>query len=122
MTNTAKALYSFFSGFGIPAYVEYNPPDDAQLPYITYQLIEPDWRDTANMYARVWYRSTSWVDINAKVDEIKRAIGYGKTLPTEDGGVLLLNCGSPFAQEQPMEGDDTLKVIYLNITLNAFTL
>ena len=54
MTNTAKALYQFFSGFGIPAYVEYAPPDNAQLPYITYQLIEPDWDDGGTFYARVW--------------------------------------------------------------------
>ena len=38
MTNTAKALYQFFSGFGLPAYVEYNVPDEAALPYITYRL------------------------------------------------------------------------------------
>lgn len=120
MTNTAKALYSFFSSFGLHAYVEYNPPSDATLPYITYQLIEPEWRDTATMYARVWYRSTSFAEINAKVDEISAAIGEGITLPTATG-VLRLYKGTPFAQYMPMEGDDTLKVVYLSMIIHAHT-
>lgn len=120
MTNTAKALYNFFSGFGLDAYAEHSIPDDAELPYITYQLIEPDWRDSATMYARVWYRSSSLVAINAKVDEIKNAIGEGVSLPT-DGGAVYLGKGTPFAQYMPMEGDDTLKAVYLNLIINAIT-
>lgn len=120
MTNTAKALYQFFSSFGLPAYVEYSPPDDAVLPYITYQAIEPDWRDSGTIYARVWYRSASYVDINAKVDQIRAAIGEGLSIPTE-GGAVYLSKGSPFAQNMPMEGDDTLKVVYLLLNISAPT-
>jgi len=120
VTNVAIALYQFFSGFGLDAYVEYNVPDDAALPYITYQLVAPDWRDSAMMYARVWYRSTSFASINAKVDEISAAIGEGVSIPT-DGGAVYLGKGSPFRQYQPMEGDDTLKVVYLNLIINAIT-
>lgn len=120
MTNTAKALYQFFSGFGIPAYVEYAPSDDAVLPYITYQLIEPAWNEVGTIYARVWYRSTSYTAINAKVDEIRAAVGEGISLPTENGAVYLTP-GSPFAQNMPMEGDDTLKVVYLLFNIQAPT-
>lgn len=130
MTNTAKALYAFFSGFGLPAFVEYDVPDempDAQgnmipveLPYITYQVVEPDWMDAATMYARVWYRSTAYEQLHAKVDEISAAIDGGVGLPT-DGGFVVLEKGTPFAQDMPMEGDDTLKVSYLNLTVYAYT-
>ena len=120
MTNTAKALYRYFSGFGLPAYVEYCPPEGAALPYITYQLVEPDWRDSATMYARVWYRDTSLTDINAVVDQIGAAIGEGVGLPT-DGGAVYLNRGKPFAQHMPVEDDDALKAVYLNIIVNAMT-
>lgn len=120
MTNTAKALYRFFSGFGLHAYVEYDIPDDAKLPYISYQLIEPEWDDAGTFYARVWYRSTSYVDINAKVDQIRAAVGEGASLPTETGAVYLTK-GSPFVQFMPMEGDDTLKVAYLNFNILAHT-
>lgn len=120
MTNTAIALYQFFSGFGLEAFIENNVPEEAQLPYITYQLVEPDWLDSATIYARVWYRSTSFVAINAKVDEIRASIGEGTCLTTENGAVYLFK-GSPFAQYMPMEGDDTLKVVYLNLIIHAIT-
>lgn len=120
MTNTAKALYSFFSSFGLPAYVEDCVPDGAELPYITYQLVSPDWRDSALMYARVWYRSTSLVAINAKVDEISAAIGESKSIPT-DGGTVYLSRHSDFSKIMPMEGDNTLKCMLLNIVINAIT-
>jgi hypothetical protein len=120
MTNTAKALYQFFSGFGLPAYVEYSIPDDAPLPYISYQLIEPDWDDGGTFYARVWYRSTSYTAINAKVDEIRAAIGECVSIPTS-GGAVYLTKGTPFVQYMPMEGDDTLKVAYINFNIHAIT-
>ena len=121
MTNTAKALYQFFSGFGLDAYVEYSPPEDAQLPYITYQLIEPDWDDGGTFYARVWYRSTSYSAINTKVDQISAAIGEGASLPIDGGGAVYLSKGTPWVQYMPMEGDDTLKVAYLNFNIHALT-
>ena len=120
MTNTAIALYRFFSSFGLPAFPEYSVPNEAQLPYITYQLIEPDWDDGGTFYARVWYRSTSYTAINAKVDQIRAAISEGKSIPT-DGGAVYLNKGTPFVQYMPMEGDDTLKVAYLNFIIHAIT-
>lgn len=120
MTSIAKALYNFFSGFGLDAYVEYAPPEDAELPYITYQLIEPGWSDIGTIYARVWYRSTSYTAINAKVDEISAAVGEGISLRTDNGAVYLTR-GTPFAQNMPMEGDDTLKVVYLLFNIQTPT-
>ena len=120
MTNTATALYQFFSGFGLDAYLEYDVPADAQLPYITYQLIEPDWDDSGTFYARVWYRSPRIDAINAKVDEIKNAIGEGVSIRAP-GGAVYLTKGTPFVQFQPMEGDDMLKVAYLNFNIHAIT-
>lgn len=118
MTQTAKALYSFFSSFGLPAYVVGCVPDDAELPYITYQLREPDWRTETQIYCEVWYRSTSMVQINAKTDEIRQAIGECHSIPTESGALYLTD----FTAEQfPMEGDDTLKRMYITMTMFAQT-
>ena len=74
MINTAKALYEFYSGFGLPAYTVSTVPDDAQLPYITYSLIETEPLESATHYAQVWYRDTSNAALLAKVDEIKAAL------------------------------------------------
>lgn len=120
MTKTAQALYTFFSGFGIPAYAEYAVPDEADLPYITYQVTEPDWRDEATFAARVWYRDTSFAALNATVDSIRAAVGEGVRLQT-DGGALYLFKGTPFVQIMPMEGDDTLRVAYVNFGIHAIT-
>ena len=34
----AAALHSFYSSFGLTAYEENSVPDDAEFPYITYNI------------------------------------------------------------------------------------
>lgn len=118
MTNAAAALYSFFSGFGIPAYEENSVPKDAKLPYITYEIQEPDWSETASITASVWYRGSGYAELFSKVDEIEKKIGGGIRVPTRDGGCLYIYKGSPFSQVQPSE-KDTIKVAYLQIGFHA---
>ena len=89
MTGTATALYDFFSSFGIPAYLSDNIPDNVQMPYITYDLVEPEPLAYGMINASVWYRSTSVAAICAKVDEIKAAIGTGVSLKTGSGVIHL---------------------------------
>lgn len=120
MTQTAQALFTFFNSFDIPAYVESTEPDDSPPPYITYELVEPDWRGKASIHARLWYRSTSFVEIAQKVDEIRTAIGEGISIPTDTGAVYLW-ADDNWAQFQPMEGDPTLKCAYLSFVLMAHT-
>ena len=122
------ALYGFFSAFGIPAWPEESVPlyDDTgaktALPYITVQLIAPDWRaDARPFYARVWYRDKSYDAICAKVDEIRAAIGEGVSIPTEHGAVYIA-AADTFCQFQPYPGDTTLKCAYLSMTLSNHTI
>ena len=121
------ALYRFFSGFAIPAYPEDNVPikdpatgEKIVPPYITVQLIAPNWRGAVPFYARLWYRSDTYSEICAKADEIAAAIGEGVSLPTEDGAVYLY-AGDTFAQYQDMAGDETLKCAYLSMSIHAIT-
>lgn len=120
MLQTSKALYTFFSAFGIPAYVEDSVPNEVKAPYITYELAEPDWRGSASIHARVWYRDESFRAITAKVDEIRAALGEGASIPTESGAVYLW-ADDNWAQFQPMAGDYTLKCAYLSLILQANT-
>ena len=120
MKQTAQALYAFFSSFTIPAFVEYTEPDNEPAPYITYELAEPEWRGQMPIHARVWYRSTNFVDIAEKVDEIGAAIGEGISIPTASGAVYLWK-DTNWAQFQPMEGDPTLKCAYLTLIFEAHT-
>ena len=107
MTETAKALYSFYSGFGLDAYPESNVPENAALPYITYTVIEPDWRNAA-----------SYKGICAKVDEITKAVGELVMLPTANGYVAI-RPADPLVQYQPIANPE-IKVAYLNFQINSY--
>lgn len=118
MTETAKALYQFLGGFGLPAYVENAVPEDAELPYITYQLIQPGWRDEmTQLYARIWYRSTSYQEVSAKADEIRAAVGEMASVQTDSGAVYLAP-GTPYVQNMPMD-DKSIKAVYMLFTVIA---
>lgn len=117
MINAAKGLASFFSGFSIPAYEENSVPDDAQLPYITYQMSVPDWRESADISASVWYGGTSFKDIFEKVDEISDAVGEGIRIPV-DGGSLYIFKSLPFSQVAPTNKDN-VKCVYLLFQIHA---
>lgn len=117
----ASALYNFWSGFGLTAYEENTVPTDATFPYITYQVVTDSFGAEVALTASVWYRDTSWVESNAKAEEISRTISRGgKTIPV-DGGVLWLKRGTPFSQSMGDETDDLIKRKYLNITAEFLT-
>ena len=125
--DDAQALYSFWSGFDIPAYDVYSVPDDAKLPYITYNSASGDVRHVINLYGVVWYGSwietepdvvqddsNSWVDVEHKAAEIDRYIGMdGVDIPIQ-GGTLHIARGSPSRQRYP-QSDTKIKGILINI-------
>ena len=123
MKNVAKALYDFWSGFGIPAYVQDDIPSDAVLPYITYELRQPDWRGTTAYRASVWYADTSYVAITEMCDNIANEIGEGKRIPC-DGGNIWLFKEDDFCQFSPFERVDedvamSLKHAYLSMIMHV---
>jgi hypothetical protein len=120
MTDTATALYNFWSSFGLPAYIEEHVPDDAQLPYITYTIVKPEWKENASTQGRVWYMSNSFVPLNAKVDEISELIGDGHSIKTPHGMIVLYKDVN-FVQIQPFPEDTNMRVAYLNLVLNSYT-
>lgn len=117
----ASALYGFWSGFGLTAYEENTVPTDAEFPYITYQVVTDSFGAEVAMTASVWYRGTSWVEANAKAEEISRYISRGGKIIPVDGGVLWLKRGTPFSQSMGDETDDLIKRKYLNITAEFLT-
>lgn len=116
--DRTQALNYFWSSFGLTAYGEQTVPDDAVVPYITYETSVGDTDDQLALTASLWYRSMSWTEITAKVEEISSAIGRGgKTIPYE-GGLLWVTRGIPFAQRISEPGDDTMRRYYMNVTVN----
>lgn len=119
MTTRAAAVYGFLSGFGIPAYASTSTPDQAAFPYLTYDLVLPEWgQGEMTMTVNLWYRGDSEAPANAKAEEIGQALGIGGVLVPFDDGALWLKKGSPFVQSMGGE-DDKVKRRYINIDIEA---
>ena len=116
MLNTAKTLKTFFSAFSIPAYAESSVPESTQLPYITYQLIEPEWDEQASFFCQVWYRKNQLSALLTKADQIVAAIGTGK-LFEQESGYLAIYPSTPLLQT--LTDDDSQRVI-INLSINAY--
>lgn len=119
--NREAALFNFLSGFGIPAYPSAATPDEAEFPYITYDLIIGDFYRPVTMTANLWYYTTSEAAPNAKVREIEEVLGKGGKLVTYDGGAIWIKKGSPWCQSVADE-DNAVKRRYLNFDLEYMEL
>lgn len=118
------AIQQFLSSFDIPAYPSSSVPDEADYPYITYDLVLGDWMsEETNMPVNVWYRCDSEAEPNAKVRQMYNRIGLGGVTRACDGGMLWFKRGFPWAQSVVFEGDDDrIKRRYVNINIEFLTL
>jgi hypothetical protein len=73
------------------------------------------------MSASLWYRGTSWIEANAKTDEISQRIGRKGAVLDCNGGKVWIKRGTPFAQNMGDESDNLIKRKYLNITAEYLT-
>ena len=121
MTKGA-ALQSFFNSI-MPSYAESSVPDNATLPYLTYELITSSWNGgEVGLTVNMWFRTTSEKEPNAAVDKLSKAIGLGGVQLPCDDGVIWLKRGSPWAQSLTDETDKTIKRRYINVTAEYLTL
>lgn len=116
-----KVLYYVANGFKIPAYEENTVPTDATFPYITYQVVTDSFGSEVPITLSLWYRSTSWLEINEKAREISVAVGRGGFIVPCDGGRIWIKRGTPFAQNMGDESDDLIKRKLINITAEFLT-
>lgn len=110
MTKNA-AIQSFFESFGIDAYPAISVPSDSErpeFPYITYNVGTDQGIERISGTASVFYRSESWMGVNAKVDEISQMIGSGIVLPCDEGGIIVRK-GTPWSQPLADDSDDMVK-------------
>lgn len=121
MATRESAIYDFLNSFGIPAYASSATPDQAPMPYITYDLIIGDFNTEVSMAANVWYKSESEAAPNAKVREIEKILGTGGKLLTYDGGAVWVKKGSPWCQSVTLD-DNSIKQRYLNFDLEYMEL
>lgn len=111
-----QALQTFWSSFGLTAYDENTVPDDAVMPYITYESATADFDEKFQRTASLWYRSNSWADISDKADAISEYIGGGVGV-TYTGGRLWITKESLFAQRMSDDSDDKIRRVVLQIAI-----
>lgn len=116
----SSAIHKFWSSFGIPAYNETTVPDEAKLPYITYSLVTDSYGSNIALSGSVWFRSTSWVGINQKVEEIATALS-GVMFIECDGGAVKLEAGTPFATRIGDDTDGMIRRALINVTAEFLT-
>lgn len=124
MTTKAATIYEFWNSFEMPAYEENSVPtgeDAPKFPYITYQLVTDSLGGEVAMSASLWYRGTSWVEVNSKTEEISQRIGRKGAVLDCNGGKVWAKRGTPFAQNMGDESDNLIKRKYLNITAEYLT-
>lgn len=120
MSNKWQTLDDFWNGFGIPAYDENSVPDEAQMPYITYNAVVSNFENPITLLASIWYRETSWKNISDLTDRIAQYIGKSYRAIKIDGGYIVLTLGSPFAQRMADE-DDSVRRMYLMVDTEFYT-
>lgn len=109
MTEVNAALYQFWAGFDIPAYLSDAVPSSAELPYITFEAVDGDAMTGTILTAFNWHRRTSAVNSvrAAKLDQIARAIPVnGTRLALPSGGFLMLYRNSANFQSYYAEPND----------------
>lgn len=111
--NKEQAVHSFFSSFKIPAYEENSVPENATFPRLTYEVITDSFRSVVGVSASLWYRDSSWSKITEKLHQIERRINSGYFVKYDDGAILIQK-GSPFAQNLADESDKNIKRKLMN--------
>ena len=114
--DKSQAIQAFWSSFGLPAYDEQTVPDDAVLPYITYNVVTDMLDNKIPLTGSLWYFGTSWADVTAKADQIARYVGEnGHIVIRFDDGYMYVTQGSPFYQRVADTSNELVRRIYINI-------
>lgn len=119
----AAAIKQFLDSFGMPAYPTSSVPEDAELPFLTYELTVAAWEAApVGMTVNLWFYTTSEKVPNDKAQEISEAIGHGGKVLACEGGYIWLKRGEPWCQSLRDESNANIKRRLLNLTAEYLTL
>ena len=116
------AIYGFLSGFGLEAYASASVPDDASLPYLSYDLSIGEFDGgEVPLIVSAWFRTESEATPNAWVRTFGKAIGRGGTILACDGGAVWIKRGTPFSQSVAVTDDTSVKQRYIICNVEFLT-
>ncbi len=114
--DKVQALHSFWSQFGIKAYDESTVPDDAKMPYITYEVSVGDFGDDIASSASVWYYDDGWQAIENKVKQIDEVLSDGGVCIPYDDGNIWIKRSSPY-KVRVADLNDMVRRYMLNVII-----
>lgn len=117
-------LHNFWAQFA-PAYDENSVPDNKDIirihgsayPRITYDLVLDDSINECAMSASIWDRSSSWEGVTEIFESINDTLSNGGVILPYQGGGMWIKKASPWAQRMGDSSDDSIKRIFLNISV-----
>lgn len=115
-----EALYSFWAGFGIPAYEQNSVPDadSISFPYITYEAVVSGFDEDAFSNASIWTRNTSWSEADRLSDMIEADLKNGGRIVPYSGGMLWITPEAPFSQSMGDDADNLIKRKVLSVAIH----
>ena len=117
--NKWQAQQAYWSSFGLPAYDEKTVPEDAKMPYITYQKVTGKLDGILNASGSVYYRGTSWGAICEKVTAMEK-IG-DRQIPIEGGVMKVRVPVQNFAQPMDEPSDKKVRRMVLTVEIEFIT-
>ena len=114
--NEWTAINTFWNSFTIPAYDENTVPDDATMPYITYEAKIGEFGDKLLLSASLWYKSMSWQAISEKSKQISDYVEGGASVSYGTGRMWITK-GSPFAQRLSEPSDSQVRRMLIQISV-----
>lgn len=123
MADKWQAQQEFWSSFGLPAYDELTVPDDAVMPYLTYEAVSGNLGARTQVSASIYYRSNSWAEISRKADQIAREIyNFAPGIPI-DGGFMKVRLpdGTMYSTRMAEPNDTSVRRIRFAVEMEFLT-
>lgn len=111
MTELNMALYKFWTSFGLPVWLQDTVPEEAVLPYITFQAVSGEAMSATILTATAWFRMPEEGSVNVQIaavlDQIAAAVpNSGTMLRVGNKGYLMLYRNSGTFQSYVQDEED----------------
>ena len=114
-----QAQHTLWNSFKWKAYDENTVPDDAQMPYITYEAVSGSIGGTMNVSASLWDRSNRWDIVSQKADDIEKNIN--RQIPIIGGYLKVRKPENNFAVRRDDPSDTRIRRIILTVEMEFIT-
>ena len=110
-----KAQQTYWGSFGLTAYDENTVPDNADMPYITYQAVSGSLDGVHSVSASLWYRGNSWLPISQKQTEMSKVMN--RQIEIDGGYMKVRKPDTNEAQRMEDPNDSQVRRMLLNVEI-----